>query len=322
MLLLNKRPILSEAAACIMTFLAGSGFVRNQVQQFLDRPAPEAVKTVHVLQGEYAVVRTLQETMPLRISSSEATTCCLVAMNCRQSGRAGIAHFDQPGAEDAECLTTLMRDMIEPDLYIVGSFTEATGCGTRTAKQLLQTLQNCDTPVHIQLACIGPMNTTAIGAPKSTNLALTFDKTQVCASPCPEQLDKGPQALQRLARLWTQTASNLIEVYDTSAQKINVVDLDVRLTTQQMQTFKALVQLPDSQLLNYVSTSPGYEASTFASDIAWQLACSLVGHIALLDLFNCWLYLQKPGQCLHGCSTVTKPYQLEHNIQACNGVIS
>ena len=269
MLLLNNERVITnlarQAATCLVSCLSASAGVRSQIQQFVDRrPLPlKQVKTVHVLQGEYAIVDVAREIVPVCICSSEATTCCIVALNCRLSGRRGLMHYDQPRADPEQFLATLMHGMIEPDLYIVGGFTEASGCGTETANKLLSALDQIDLPVQVRLACIGQLNTTANGAPRCVSLALHQGDAEECASPCHSNLDKGPQATQRLARIWTRKAPHLENVYYTLKQTLTVTNIDVRLSRETLHSFAAQLKLSDLQLLQLLSTSPQHEAASF-----------------------------------------------------------
>ncbi|KAL0045281.1 hypothetical protein WJX82_002604 [Trebouxia sp. C0006] len=83
------------------------------------------------------------------------------------------------------------------------------------------------------------------------------------AAPVGAGIDKGPQAVQRLARLWTRSAPDCQNIYDTTAQTFRVPNLSRQLSRQQVQTFRALLDLPDDHFLSFVSTSPDHEADAF-----------------------------------------------------------
>ena len=275
MLLVDGQPVVRDAACHATTSLilrlAEIASVQSQIEQFLTAgpPALTRFKTVHVLQGEYAVMDAAHEPQPICLCSSEATTCCILALSCQSSGRVGMVHFDQPGKEQAKCLFPLLHGMLEPDLYIVGGFTEATECGHRTADSLLSSLEDTDLPVHVRLACIGQLNTTVTGAPRCCSLALNRTNVGMSAAPVADGTDKGPQAVQRLARLWTRSAPDCQNIYDTTAQTLRVSNLSRQLSRQQVQTFRALLDLPDDQFLSFVSTSPEHEADAFVPGDSW-----------------------------------------------------
>ena len=275
MLLVDGQPVIRDAACHATTSLilrlAELASVRSQIEQFLTAgpPALARIKTVHVLQGEYAVMDAAHEPQPICLCSSEATTCCILALSCQSSGRVGMVHFDQPGKEQAKCLFPLLHGMLEPDLYIVGGFTEATECGHRTADSLLSSLEDTDLPVHVRLACIGQLNTTVTGAPRCCSLALNRTNVGMSAAPVADGTDKGPQAVQRLARLWTRSAPDCQNIYDTTAQTLRVPNISRQLSRQQVQTFRALLDLPDDHFLSFVSTSPEHEADAFVPGDSW-----------------------------------------------------
>jgi hypothetical protein len=274
MLLLDGQPLIRDAAChaatSIISCLTEIASVRSQVEQFLNAgpPALAQFKTVHVLQGEYAVMDTAQEPQSICLCSSEATTCCILALSCQSSGRVGMVHFDQSGKEQAKCLAPLLHGMLEPELYIVGGFTEATECGHRIADTLLSSLEDTDLPVHVRLACIGQLNTTITGAPRCCSLALNRTNVGMSAR-VGDGIDKGPQAVQRLARVWTRSAADCQNIYDTTRQTLRVPNFSKHLSRQQVQTFRALLELPDDHFLSFVSTSPEHEADAFVPGDNW-----------------------------------------------------
>lgn len=275
MLLLDGQPLIRDAAChaatSIISCLTEIASVRSQVEQFLNAgpPALAQFKTVHVLQGEYAVMDTAQEPQSICLCSSEATTCCILALSCQSSGRVGMVHFDQSGKEQAKCLAPLLHGMLEPELYIVGGFTEATECGHRIADTLLSSLEDTDLPIHVRLACTGQFNTTLTGAPRCCSLALNRTNVGMSAARVGDGIDKGPQAVQRLARVWTRSAADCQNIYDTTRQTLRVPNFSKHLSRQQVQTFRALLELPDDHFLSFVSTSPEHEADAFVPGDNW-----------------------------------------------------
>lgn len=280
MLLVEGQPLIRNAvrrpSTCIVSHLVKIASVQSQAEQFLDRglAAPQQVnKVLHVMQGEYAVVNTAQEPKPWRVCSSEATTCCILALRCRCSGRVGMIHCDQPRAEQSKHLEPLLHDMVEPELYMVGGFLESSGCGTCTANTLLSTLEETELPVQICLACIGALNTTATGRPRCCSLSLTQEEMGISVSPCREDVDKGPQAIERLARIWASSEPRLEQIYDTARQTLRISGVIVHLTKQQLHSFTALLKLPDEHLLRLVSTSPEHEAGSFVQGDGCSASC-------------------------------------------------
>ena len=269
MLLLDGQPILrnagQQAASCIVSHLSQNAAIRAQAARFLSKSQPQDVhmKTIHVLQGEYAVANTVQERQATCLSSSDATTCCIVALNCDVTGLCGIAHLDQVQTRQNNCLSPLLEGLIAPELYIVGAFREETSCGFATAHTLLQVLEDSDAHINIQLACIGDINTTHGGAPRCRSLALTRTAESGCVATNITALDKGPSAVQRLARLYAPGASGLESLYDTSNQLLQVSHVKSNLSRRHVNTYTALLQYPDTFLLSQLSTSPQHEEASF-----------------------------------------------------------
>ena len=270
MLLIDGQPVLrnagQQAAKCIVSYLCQNASVRAQATRFLSEshPPDPHLKRIHVLQGEYAVVNTFQERQHVCLSSSDATTCCIVALNCNITGLCGIAHFGQVQEEQNNCLSPLLNGLIAPELYMVGGFREPTSSGVTIAGRLLDILEDSEAHVSIQLACIGDVNTTPDKAPRCRSLALTKSAESDCVLSNTTASDQGPAAVQRLARFFAPSASEHLEnVYDTSRQLMRVSNVNSSLSRQHVRVFAAILQLPDADLLNHMSTSPQHEEASF-----------------------------------------------------------
>lgn len=270
MLLLNGQPLLQASrasAACIVSRLCKNRYAQGQVDAYLKQRTlpPPACKTVHVLQGEMASICIAQETERISICSSEATTCCILALSCRQSGRHSIAHFDRRAGQ-VQCLPRMLRGMETPDLYIVGGYSEPTNCGIDTANELLTLLEELELPVEVKLACIGPLNTAPDAAPKCCSLALLVDGGEPFVAPCVEHVNRGPQLTGRLAHNWVISDPALRNIYDRRSSGLRISQCNARLSQQQMEIYISALQLPDSHFLRWSSTSPQHEAPHFVPD--------------------------------------------------------
>ena len=271
MLLLHAQPLLrnagKRAAACIVSYLCRQEVIQAQAAEFLDSTCTPAqdfgCKTINVLQGEYAVVDTRQEGPNICLSSCEATTCCILALSCESSGRFGIAHYDKPQAHSEDCLRPLLDGLVAPDLYIIGGYREHSNCGVATANRLLQVLDDADKPINVALACIGSINTAVDGAPKCCNLLLTKTASRPCLPSAFTAIDKEPLAIQRMARAFAQPAVRLQNIYDTSTQLLQIQPVRINLSRQQVLCFAALLECPDADFLEIMSTSPHHETASF-----------------------------------------------------------
>lgn len=272
MLLLDGQPLLrsagQQAASCIVSCLCRNASICAQAARFLSetRFIDPLLKRIHVLQGEYAVVNTLQERQEICLSSSDATTCCIVALNCNITGLCGIAHFGQIQEQQENCLSPLLEGLIAPELYIVGGFCEATSRGVATARTLLSILEDSDKQINVQLACIGGVNTAHDGAPRCRSFALLrgVDSDSGCALSNTTAYDRGPAAAQRLARVLAPSASEHLEnVYDTSHQLMQISPITSNLSRHHVSVYAASLQLSDADLLKQSSTSPQHEEASF-----------------------------------------------------------
>ena len=269
MLLLNGQPLLQASrasAACILSRLSKSRHAQAQVDAYLKQRMlpPPACKTVHVLQGEMASICIAQETERICICSSEATTCCILALSCRQSGRHSIAHLDRrPG--QVLSLPRMLHGLKRPDLYLVGGYSEPTNCGIDTANELLTLLEEIELPVEVKLACIGPLNTAPDAAPKCCSLALLVDGCEPFVASCVEHVDRGPQLIGRLAYNWVNSNPELRNIYDSRRSGLRISQCNAQLSQQQMEIYTSALQLPDNLFLQWSSTSPQHEAPHFIS---------------------------------------------------------
>lgn len=284
MLLLDGQPLLRnagrQAASCIVSHLCRNAVIRAQAEKFLSESEPQDpyTKTIHVLQGEYALVNTHQECQKICLSSSDATTCCILALNCDITGLCGIAHLDHGHAQHRDCLSPLLDGLIAPELYMIGGMCEDTCCGTATAQGLLSNLEDSDAEISIQLTCIGDINTAHDGAPRCHTLAVTRSADPGCIPTNVTASGSVPSAEQRLARVFGlgARASGLESIYDTSKQLLQISNINCHSSRQHLNCYAALLQYPDAYLLHRMSTSPQHEGAHFVPGMVYCVcACSV-----------------------------------------------
>lgn len=303
MLLLDGEPLLrnagQQAASCLVSYLCRNASLRALSEKFISESKPHDphLKTIHVVQGEYAVVNTRQECQKICLSSCDATTCCIVALNCNVTGLCGIAHLDQGHAQQKNCLSPLLEGLVAPELYIIGGMRENTSCGVATAHKLLGQLEDDDAQINVQLACIGDVNTAHDGAPRCRSLAVTKSAESGCSPTNIAAVACDPSAAQRLARVFTLGACGLENIYDTSKQLLQISKINCNLTRQQLNSYATLLQCPDAYLLQHMSTSPQYEGASFVPgdalpycDSSAEPSASLLLHLLhhTFALTLCW----------------------------------
>lgn len=257
-----------QQAAISAAELVNLPVVQQQVQLFVSQGNDadlKQCKTINVLQGESAVVNTDIESCAVVLSSLEATTCCVVVLACRASGRYAIGHYDQSCIQGRDCLSDLLKGMVSPNLYIAGGYCEQSSVGHSVASALLSAAHTAGLPIHLQLALVDSLNTTSSGCPRVCNLGLYVSTQEERIMQMPQTTDKGPALMERMAKQWLQPCQQLVEIYSSSQQAVVVPEVHVQLTPQQAYRYHKLLSLPDAQLLQFMSTSPQHEADTFVS---------------------------------------------------------
>ena len=240
--------------------------VQHQVEQFWSSEPPldaERCKRINVIQGEGAVIDVEKESGDVLLSSLEATTCCVVVLACRGSGRYAVGHFDQARVQHHHCLDSLMKGMLQPNLYIAGGYREDTLAGHDTASAILSAAEAAQLPIYLQLALVDALNTNENGCPKVCNFGVHVSNQEESAVVLPQSSDKGPESMARMARQWLLPSQSLIHVYDSVQQAMVFQHVHVQLSSQQQHTFHCLMSLPDKDFLQLMSTSPHHEAATF-----------------------------------------------------------
>ncbi|KAL6763997.1 N-terminal asparagine amidohydrolase-domain-containing protein [Haematococcus lacustris] len=202
----------------------------------------------------------------------DATTCMLMALRCPVTQRAFIAHHDNitccsPPSQLLACLQSFTK----PELYLVGSYTEDSGISLATYHTLLTALHHhTRQPITLRLACFGPANTDARGAPRTRDVALACQSG--LARPAPF-VDRGPQLPRRFATASPRARS--IAVHSHPGY-ILLPRANIQLTSWAVMAEERLLQLDDDELVQAVSTSPLHEPSHFAADIRaahrWKLS--------------------------------------------------
>lgn len=240
--------------------------VQHQVEQFWSSEPPvnvERCKRINVIQGEGAAIDVGKESGDVLLSSLEATTCCVVVLACRGSGRYAVGHFDQARVQNHHCFNSLLKGMLQPNLYIAGGYREDTLVGHDTASAILNAAEAAHMPIHLQLAVVDALNTTEDGCPKVCSFGVHVSHQEESAVVLPQSSDKGPDSMARMARQWLLPSHSLIHVYDSIQQAMVFEHVHVQLSSQQEHTFHCLMSLPNKDFLQLMSTSPHHEAATF-----------------------------------------------------------
>ncbi|KXZ56594.1 hypothetical protein GPECTOR_1g534 [Gonium pectorale] len=137
-----------------------------------EAPVPASRRSVCTLMGEEALVDFSRDEW--HVGSMDATTCLIAVAACRVTRKAWAAHYNSSLARrDASIALLLPRHLESPDLFLVGSFSEASGESASTLLRVLLLLHAAALPFRVRLACVDAVNTDgASGGPRALHLAL------------------------------------------------------------------------------------------------------------------------------------------------------
>lgn len=129
----------------------------------LPNPETHHQRIVYICQGEYGVASRDDD---VQMTTSDATTCIVLALHCSDTGITAMAHMDSHDID----LQPIIRGMQRPTAYMAGAFDAA----SRPALDaLLAALDAAPQPVILKLASVDTCNTDNQGCPIVT--ALTID---------------------------------------------------------------------------------------------------------------------------------------------------
>lgn len=125
-------------------------------------PETNHKRFVYICQGEYGIARGED----LHFTTSDATTCIILALHCPQTGTAALAHCDsqadiQPMIEYMHC----------PSAYLVGAY-DASHTTHAVLDTLLLALDTAPQPITLHLACVGMHNVDQLGFPIVTAMSI------------------------------------------------------------------------------------------------------------------------------------------------------
>jgi hypothetical protein len=240
---------------------------------FLDTPLrhiPSETKSLYVVQGEYGLVD-----RDLVIGSSDATTCiilCALGQTAVSPPSALVCHIDERiHKSHAAIARALLHLAPGADVYLAGGYSDPRGVGEGVAAATLLLLHALPQPMHLQLCCVGDLNTdSATGAPRSTSLALDLRGTRpsAAAAPFPAAFDCGgggrPLLPARQAQLWqAEDSSQWRSVYDAKRRVMTLVVTEGGVGELRRRQFEKLQRCDDATLLQLTSTSPEHEPPGF-----------------------------------------------------------
>ncbi|KAL4422513.1 hypothetical protein ABPG75_008710 [Micractinium tetrahymenae] len=304
-LLVGGQPV---AAAALLSHPE----VQAAAEMFLQQPAdiPLGDKIIYACQGEEATCAADEAAW---LSSSDATTCInaiVVAApdlassadtagapgaakdSCTSAAGSGLArvmHHDEGTGVDA---TLAGLSCSTARLWLAGGYDDAGGMGRAVTTRLLRCLERRAARLHVELACLGALNTAPDGSPCTTALAVDLHSLRARpAAPHPPER-RGPLLLARMAQ-WAYAAARssssgggpdggeqaedgerrpLRRAYDAAARQMELELWQGRPAPDVLWYVGRMLQLPDDQLLQRWSTSPAHEPPHFVADM--RAACN------------------------------------------------
>lgn len=271
---------------------------------------PLGDKIIYACQGEEATCSAGEAAW---LASSDATTCIIAVLAAApdlassaqaageaaaapcgtstagtvRSGLARVVHHDE-GTPAGATLAGL--GCCAARLWLAGAYEDAGGMGRAAAARLLRCLERSSARLHVQLACLGVLNTAADGSPLSTSLAVDLRSLAARpAAPHPPHR-RGPLLPPRMAQ-WAFTTAHsgsgdgavgaegnegnediedrgrrpLRSVYDAAAQRMELALWRGRPAPHALWYAGRMLQLPDALLLHRCSTSPAHEPPHFVA---------------------------------------------------------
>lgn len=267
----------NNAAEAILTcpevIAANQAFLTSDV-----RTIPPSTRSIHVVQGEAALASWANH--ELCIGSTDATTCVIAVVVCRQTQMAWTAHFDEATAPLDHTFSDLAQQGTlqgDADVYLVGGFEEKSGISAAVVAGVLRSLHAAPLNFHLRLASILRLNTSPEGGPAALHLAVDCHS----GTPYPATFaDRGPELPRRFTYASMIVHGLLAPVYDAAADVLRLPGFTVHMPRQYMAYYQRAVAMSDEEFMARNSTSPSFEPPNFCDDIraAYQYRIDMHDH--------------------------------------------
>ena len=220
---------------------------------------------LYVTEGEWA---TLDERNHLQIvGSDEATTCYILVLVNSKNGMVSLAHLN--GWKTQEMIESMLNSfgLVEKlDLYIIGGFIDEKDVSQPNALDILSTLCATSIEINVKGCCIYSTNTVLknnVTFPKYYGLAYDFATNSVYPA---NFFDKGINSALRSCRMFSSHNTEIAGERCCFDKTTN--QLILHPIKYEVPDFLPLaLQLSDSQIRHYFSTSPKQEREGFAHHI-------------------------------------------------------
>ncbi len=156
------------------------------------------------------------------------------------------------------------------DLYIIGGFIDPRNISQKVTAELFKLFIDSDDEFHLKLCVVTELNDTirnGIHYPNAYGLGYNIKTSS--AFKCNKFLEKGPDLTVRSARHFSQNGN--MNIFNTQSSKLVIGPFDY----DPIQYVNRLIQLPDSVLLEYFSTSPEQEPEDFVINLKKTFRCMI-----------------------------------------------
>ena len=269
--------------------------IQTPAQHFSADP-PQSTRIIYVAQQEMAHAVPLQCDV---LMSDKATTCHILAVRS-QSARGvvplvSLAHID--GTRYDACIRAMIQrhlhhhqmddslirndseekkdlgngesndDLLEVDFHIMGGFDDRDGTSRGITNWLFRLLaeiaheQRDRILFTLRTCAVSSMNDTGHGAPVGRGMGIHLRTGQVFLATCDATMT-GPDAVLRSVRLWCpddEEDAHLEVIHEETLNMIKVTPFYFAPSPE----LKALLKLPNHELIKYTSTSPECEDDEF-----------------------------------------------------------
>ncbi|XP_062513870.1 protein N-terminal asparagine amidohydrolase-like [Corticium candelabrum] len=243
---------------------AAAAFTSHQLQQ-------PAVNVLYVAQREMATVNPMSDAVQI-LGSDDATTCHIAVVRHIATRVTTLSHLD--GSRVADCVAKMVESCGDEaerilggtdrkfDVFLVGGFDDERHTSVGLSNETLRALQSQPHHLILNLACITGLNDRMDGRyhkPIVYGIGVDIQTGDIFPA---SFTDKGPDEALRSARIFSNNEETM-SIYNPSTCEITIPPFDYT----DFPGGDTWLHLPDSVILQNLSTSPHAEPPHFVSSV-------------------------------------------------------
>lgn len=259
----------NEVGDCTMRGLFSVQSLVRRSQEFVKRPTkhltPKYDRVLYISQREYGTV-IKGDKMVRTIGSEDATTCNIVILASKTA--VSIGHFD--GCDTRTGLSGMLAGLLENgaeensstiiEAHIFGGFIDDRKMSCELLEEILLFLSQSSFKIDLKTACVFSINNNVRNQKNEPILyGVAMDVQNGEIYPASFQ-NKGPNEALRHARIFGGSKI-MLDIYDSLNGTFVIGPFHYGV----FETAPLILNLSDSQILQYLSTSPHCEPPYFAS---------------------------------------------------------